>query len=193
MLKLIRKLLGVDSELEEISQENLGSIDVRNREYYEDLFKWILNERITRVYYLTANYKKGENYFDEYDLLDVGLVLELSNSKWLNWFWIEEGYNGDFEYNVSKRNILRRFHKTFYRTEELTSTSKWKELIGENITDLRFQFEETEGKTYISKMKLLLANHKITVCSIKEPERDQEIDIMNLEFSTEWSIILFEN
>mgnify|MGYP000591946961 CR=1 FL=1 len=193
MLKLIRKLLGIDGELEEISQENLGSIDVRNSENSRDLLNWILKERIKKVYYLTANYEKGENYFDEYDLLDVGLVLELSNSKWLNWFWIEEGYTGDFEYNVSKRNILRRFHKTFYRTEELTSTSKWKELIGENITDVRFQFEETEGKTYLSKMELLLANHKITVCSIKEPKRDQKIDIMNLEFSTEWSIIVFEN
>ena len=185
--------MGIDGELEEISQENLGSIDVRNSENSRDLLNWILKERIKKVYYLTANYEKGENYFDEYDLLDVGLVLELSNSKWLNWFWIEEGYTGDFEYNVSKRNILRRFHKTFYRTEELTSTSKWKELIGENITDVRFQFEETEGKTYLSKMELLLANHKITVCSIKEPKRDQKIDIMNLEFSTEWSIIVFEN
>lgn len=84
------------------------------------------------------NYEKGENYFDEYDLLDVGLVLELSNSKWLNWFWIEEGYIGDFEYNVLKRNILRRFYKIFYRIEELISILKWKELIGENIIDVRF-------------------------------------------------------
>ena len=100
MLKLIRKLLGIDGELEEISQENLGSIDVRNSENCRDLLNWILKERIKKVYYLTANYEKGENYFNQYDFIDVGLVLELSNSKWLNWFWIEEGYNGDFEYNV---------------------------------------------------------------------------------------------
>lgn len=193
MLNLIRKLFGFDNVVEDLSQETLGVIDLRIDENCKDLLNWILKEKIQGVYYLTANYKEKENYFDQYHLIDVGLILELSNSKWLNWVWVEEGYNGDSEYNISKIDILGRFHKMFYRKEDVSDTIKWKELIGESITDIRFQFEEIEGKTYLSEMRLVLPDRKITVSSIEEPEENQEIDIMDLKFSPEWSIIVFDD
>jgi len=193
MLNLIRKLFGLGNVVEDLSQETLGIIDVRIDENCQDLLNWILKEKIERVYYLTANYKEKENYSDQYHLIDVGLILELSNSKWLNWVWVEEGYNGDSEYNISKIDILGRFHKMCYRKEDVSDSIKWKALIGENITDVRFQFEEIEGRTYLSEMRLVLADRKITVNSIEEPEENQEIDIMDLDFSPEWSIIVFDD
>ncbi len=185
--------MGLEHEGIEISQETIGSIDVRKDENRRALLNHILTEKIERVYYLTANYKKGQNYFDDYHLIDVGLVIELSNDKWLNWIWIEEGYSGECEYNISMSNILGEFRKMFYKKEDVSSSIEWSDLIGKVITDVKFQFVEQEEKTYLSELEFKITDRKIRIGSIREPEKDQKLDIEHLEFSTEWSIIVFSD
>ena len=146
---------------------------------------------IEQVFYAIVNYQERPYYFDGFHLCDQAVLIKLSNGKWLNWVWVEQGFSENPEINITMLDIRNKLVDEYTTVKDVSDSSEWKALIGKEIHSIKFKIIDIDETKKISDLKFTINNKDVSICAIDEPDPYKLPKIEGLPFSMNWTIIVF--
>ncbi len=150
--------------------------------------------KINRAFYALVNDPEDSFDFEQFDLGDKAVLIELDNGAWINWIWEEEGHIGP-EFRVSSVDERARLMDGFTQIVEVTRTYKWLKIRNQVLQEVELRKRKLPGGAeLLSDMRLHFEkNQVISICGVEEPKRDQLESWSELPFDTDWTMILFDD
>ena len=177
-----------------------------SKEDYNTKFLSLTNKKLIRVYYLQLNYKDNQPYWNnfsqEFDYLDYGLVFEFENKTFFEIIWDSVFY----QFGLSCKQIDNLLDSDNNKVWDVTFNNSWKDLNNLKIIDVKVFWETaSEGNQefdYPQDLELTFENNKRIYLSasayIKEDDKfvdysDEVVVIFNQEIAKKYKVCSFRN
>ncbi len=179
---------------ETLTKEYIEAINPGNETILSEALSSARGQRIEKVYYGIVNYTNGVPEFDGFHLCDQAVLIKLSNGKWLNWVWVEEGFYQTGEINISTSDIQNKLNLDNYtKLVDVSEFIEWKRFVGRKIDSIQFKTIDINGNNHISDIRLTVGNNHVSICAIEEPDPDKLPKLDGLPYSPSWTIIVFDD
>ncbi|MEM6344331.1 MAG: hypothetical protein AAF927_10650 [Bacteroidota bacterium] len=182
--KLLQKI-----EVEKARKANLLS-QMPSPDFPDEL---TIDANIKCVYYGQTNHVSFDLSFDDYDLCDTAVIIELMNGKWLSWQWIEEGnYGPEFRVHYTDKNPIWQDSLVSFR--ELSASQNWQSMITQRL--LRVETQKSvhpAGGTYLSALILHFSYAEIAIRGIEEPSLEYVSSPKDFVSAPDWTAIVFNS
>ena len=174
-----------------MNSNNIEAINPVDQLLFSETINSAKGEIIEQVFYAIVNYQERPYYFDGFHLCDQAVLIKLSNGKWLNWVWVEQGFSRNPEINITMLDIRNKLVDEFTTVKDVSESSGWKALIGKEIHSIKFKIIDMVESKQISDLKFTINNKDVSICAIAEPDPYKLPKIEGLPFSTDGTIIIF--
>jgi len=181
------------NSFETVTSEYIGGINTSNEQMFSEAVNSAEGQKIDQVYYGIVNYQERPYHFDGFHLCDQAVLIKLSNGKWLNWVWVEEGYYQTSEINISTLDIRNKLLDEYTEVKNVSESNEWKNLVGKRIDSIKFKTVEINGNKHISDLKLTIDNKHVSICAIDEPDPFKLPKLGGMPYSANWTIVVFDD
>ncbi|MEL7531005.1 MAG: hypothetical protein AAFN10_06845, partial [Bacteroidota bacterium] len=149
-----------------------------------------IDANIKNVYYGQTNAVGAKLIFDNYDLCDTAVVIELMNGKWICWQWVEQGsYGPAFRVSYSEENPMWEDRFTVF--SEVSASQNWQSMITQRLLSLELKKRHyPSGESYLTDMVLHFSYGELTIRGVAEP--GPEASLTDIDFAPDWTAIVFD-
>ena len=172
-------------------------VDIMTNEHsVKQIFEDYHGVFIDQVYYGLANYDDVADY-NGFHLVDLAILIQMSNGKWLNWIWQEVEWKedeGQYTTGISimegdiKQNLINDYTKII----NVTKIKGWKSIRQKKIKSIKYSIKSIDNINYISDLKFEFDNTSVTICAIEEPNPHILPELVGLPYENNWTIVVFD-
>jgi len=180
-------------EIPIITSEYVESINIQDKKSFEKKIHTFKGNQIEYIFYAIVNYQEKSYDFGRFHLCDQAVLIKFSNGKWLNWVWVEKGFNGCPEINLSFKDLRPELNDEFTKIINVTETKEWVNIKGLVLTNIIYKsFQNAKKELFLSDLIFKFTDKSVTICAIDEPDQNILPNIKNLSFLPNWTIIIFD-
>ncbi|MFK8060996.1 MAG: hypothetical protein AB8B78_13005 [Polaribacter sp.] len=120
----------------------------------KEIVENIIGQKITKVIYTELNHPKGKFYFEDFDIFDTSINIQMQNGFWWHLSWKEDEF---FELGIDKY-----LKNKWYKDSEIytwDATERWKSILNEKIIDFKILYFD-DAKLFVEKIILNFENNK---------------------------------
>lgn len=171
----------------------IEAINPKNQQLFSETLNSAIGLKVNEVFYGIVNYQERPYHYKGFDLCDQAVLMKLSNGRWINWVWVEEGFYQTGEINITTMDIRDKLKDKFTEIINVSESEEWKYLIGKDIDSVQFKTININGNNHLSDLKLTIDKRNVTICAINEPDPYKLPNIDGLPYSANWTIVVFDD
>ena len=147
---------------------------------------------LDEVYYALANYPEPRAHNGFHDV-DVAVLIKCTQGQWINWVWREEGRYGEPEYTLSSGDIRAELEDEFLKIVKVSNLPAWRPFLDKVIRNIEVKHAEgPNGELLLADLLLQFEDQSVHIFSTEEPDPYLLPELSSLDFSTDWSLVVFE-